>query len=187
MKKRTLYFLLVLCLVFFLFRFFHCRIVFTYGGSMEPTYTSGDLLLVTKLMTEPQPGEAVLIEHQGTLMVKRICAVSGQQARTPAVPGEDGRITVGTNTITGVTTFPQSGDAPFSADTHPYWTAHLGTGYCSTYHYWDAGNSTASVPEGMVFLTGDNLATSIDSRYRSFGLIPNEQILGKVLCVIWDR
>lgn len=40
----------------------------------------------------------------------------------------------------------------------------------------------ASVPEGYVFVAGDNL-NSFDSRYEEFGLVPMEKIWGKAIAV----
>lgn len=44
--------------------------------------------------------------------------------------------------------------------------------------YW--GSNT--VPEGYVFVIGDNPNHSYDSRYESFGLVPLEDVWGKVVC-----
>ncbi len=40
--------------------------------------------------------------------------------------------------------------------------------------------SASSVPEGYVFVAGDN-SNSFDSRYEEFGLVPSEKIWGKAL------
>ena len=41
------------------------------------------------------------------------------------------------------------------------------------------------VPEGMMFVLGDNRAISIDSRIRSIGCVDEEQIVGKVVFRAW--
>jgi signal peptidase I len=41
------------------------------------------------------------------------------------------------------------------------------------------------VPEGKVFVMGDQRATSIDSRSKAVGAVDEDQIVGKVLFKAW--
>ena len=41
------------------------------------------------------------------------------------------------------------------------------------------------VPEGMIFVLGDNRAISIDSRIKSIGCVEKDQIVGKVVVRAW--
>ncbi len=41
------------------------------------------------------------------------------------------------------------------------------------------------VPEGMIFVLGDNRVESVDSRMRAIGCVERSQIVGKIVCRVW--
>lgn len=49
----------------------------------------------------------------------------------------------------------------------------------------DASRFPLTVPEGCVFVLGDNRVVSLDSRYAEVGTIPTEKILGKSVVRIY--
>lgn len=155
---------------------FHIAVV--QGDSMLPTLQNEDRLLVCQLLTRPQSGdiivinaeEAVLIAQSGSLytaeglhksIVKRVIAVGGQ---TLDIQSEEGIVYLNgepqeelyTNTIT------QLPDDRNNAFAYPF-----------------------TVPEGFVFVMGDNRDISLDSRYLSVGLVPEEEIEGTVLLRVY--
>ncbi len=155
------------------------RIAIVQGDSMLPALESGDKLLVCQLKNRPVSGEivvidaddAVLVSKSGSLymadglhksIVKRVVAVGGQ---TLDIHSEEGTVYLDgelqelypkelyPNTITQ-TQLPDTGNA-FS---YPF-----------------------TIPEGFVFVMGDNRNISLDSRYINVGLIPEKEIEGTVL------
>lgn len=186
MKKYQIGIVLALCIVALVFQ--HAtglRCIITSGESMEPTYSAGDMLLFTKPFTALRSGDVVLIRHQNILMVKRICAVAGQMALVPAVTGEAGQPTPGNHESDGLSVYPRQSNSsaallPFWTDI--YWSPYLNADSIILYHYW-SDSIDAAVPEGYVFVAGDNLSASYDSRNPEFGLIPTSQILGRLLSI----
>lgn len=129
------------------------------SSSMEKTLLIGDRVLVNKFIyrfQEPQPGDVVVFLAPGqddTDYIKRVVAVQGQ-----TVEVENGRLIVD-----GL------------ARSEPYVNGDVEDGYSST--------APVKVPDGEVFLMGDNRPFSKDSRY--FGTQPTERILGKAFAVYW--
>jgi signal peptidase I len=59
---------------------------------------------------------------------------------------------------------------------------------------WPTGLGTITVPEGMLFVMGDNRANSLDSRYGlgirdpdqgGVGFIPIDSVIGKAFVIVW--
>ncbi len=135
---------------------FCVRIVVVDGHSMEPTLSSGDRLLVQSTFYTPQRGDVVVVDgyiNYGKPLVKRVIAKGGD---TVNIDAQRGVVTVNGEEL----------QEPYIAElTHT------------------AGNMQfpLTVPEGQLFLMGDNRQHSTDSRFTSVGLIDERDILGKVL------
>lgn len=187
---------LLLCGIFLLLGF---RFVITDGSSMLPTYSPGDTLLVGLPMKNPEPGDAVLIEHNGKFLIKRILAVEGDTAIIPteianAVSGNSNSSVVykvGTDEAAGTMTTcyevtEQEDMALQAADVLGLDPAALFPGYWTTYHYWSDPEAPV-IPDGYMFVIGDNPSHSTDSRSQEFGLVPESAIRGYVLYVFRDN
>lgn len=144
--------------VILIFTFF-LRITIVDGPSMEDTLHDGEALLVSDFLYTPNAGDIVIIHqptpHYPDPLVKRIIAVGGQTV--------DIDFDTWTVTVDGVVI-----DEPYIKLTDDQRiTSNL------TY--------PLVVPEGCVFVMGDNRNHSADSRTSLIGMIDVRCILGKVL------
>ncbi len=143
------------------------------GSSMEPTLMPEDRLLVLQMAGAPDCGDIVIIDAQqaalldarnqvyceeglGKSIVKRVIAVGGQELD---IDFEAGIVYVdGTALdepyVNALTTVPKNN----GAFTYPM-----------------------TIPEGYLFVMGDNRGVSKDSRYPDVGLIDEDTIEGRVL------
>lgn len=140
---------------------FLARVITVDGRSMEPTYYNGDRVLVTNLAGSPQQGDIVIVV--GALdepIIKRVIATEGQTVDFDSQSGEvvvDGEILPGSTfgIENGITYVP---DMPGQVLEFPQ-----------------------TVPEGCVFVLGDNRDNSTDSRFQAVGMVDCRNVLGKVV------
>ncbi len=142
-----------LVVITIIFTFFF-RVFDVDGPSMKPTLQHNDKLIVSTVGYKPQKGDIVVISETADLdepIVKRIIAVGGD--------------TVDINFTTGVVTVN---------GTEEDYTNEL------TSQQFDIA-FPITVPEGTVFVLGDNRANSLDSRSTRVGCVDERFIVGKVL------
>ena len=143
---------LVLVLVFSFF----FRIIQVDGESMVPTLENGDKLVVWGAGYEPQRGDVVIVDSYtayGKPLVKRVIAKGGD---TVSIDYATGTVAVNGEVLQ-----------------EDYIAEPTYLGYDVTFPY--------TVPEGTVFVMGDNRNQSLDSRSTYVGCIDERDILGKVL------
>ena len=143
---------LVLVLVFSLF----FRIIQVDGSSMVPTLVNGDKLIVWGAGYTPQRGDVVIVDSYtsyGKPLVKRVIAKGGD---TVSIDYATGTVAVNGEVLQ-----------------EDYIAEPTYLGYDVTFPY--------TVPEGTVFVMGDNRNQSLDSRSTYVGCIDERDILGKVL------
>ena len=137
------------------------RIIEVDGESMMPTLHNRDMLLLQSIGCEPEQGDVVVLSkntfHDGAPIVKRIIAVGGQTVD----------IDYDTNTVyvDGVAldeSYILEPMRPLPAE----YATHI------------------EVPEGSVFVMGDNRNNSTDGRDPRVGVVDQRCILGKALFVL---
>jgi signal peptidase I len=143
--------------IMILFSFFvHPTVV--EGESMENTLLGGDYLLVSDIAYTPQAGDIVVVHnvglrHYNKPIVKRVIATAGQTV--------DIDFSTWTLTVDGVVI------------DEPYIKLTTDQQLTSDWTY------PMQIPEGYIFVMGDNRNHSADSRCRDIGLIDERCVVGK--------
>lgn len=142
---------LVVVTLVFLFCF---RVFNVDGPSMAPTLENGDRVVVSTIGYKPERGDIVVLSSTDGIrkpIVKRIIAVAGDVV--------DINFTSGVVTVNGK-------DETYSEDLT---TQQADIAFPIT------------VPEGTVFVLGDNRDVSLDSRSSRVGCVDQRLIVGKIL------
>jgi len=150
---------------------FNCvaRLTRVDGDSMNHTLRDGEIMLIWSLGYTPEQGDIVVLNKTSTVLpgwpgpraiVKRVIATGGQTV--------DIDYAAGTVYVDG-----QPLDEPYIAEEMymPFSMAMQGT-------HWE-------IPEGSVFVMGDNRNNSTDSRDALLGPIDSDYILGKAVVALW--
>ena len=128
-------------------------------------------MLVWSLGYQPQQGDIVVVNKTtaeflgGKAIVKRVIATGGQTVD----------IDYGTSTVyvDGV------------ALDEPYIREPMGVPYTPSAYDSTGVQTHWEVPEGSIFVMGDNRNKSTDSRDARLGAIDEDYVLGKVVCGLW--
>ena len=131
------------------------------GSSMVPTLHNGDKMLVSGLLYKPKAGDVVVFTKDeydpNKALVKRVIATEGQEINMDFANG-----------IVYI-------------DGEPIAESYINE---LTFNKLDfIGPKT--VPEGCVFVMGDNRNASIDSRKKEIGMLDTRLILGRAYFVVF--
>ena len=159
--------------IFMMISFYVIRPVTVEGTSMVPTLLNQDKLIMLTLCPPVTNGHIVVINDQEAgyftdeaqtqvarrpgyegVLVKRVIATAGQEVN---IDTEAGTVAV---------------DGVQLAESY---IADLTKREDGAFHY------PFTVPEGYIFVMGDNRMASTDSRNPAIALVPKEQVLGTVL------
>lgn len=133
------------------------------GESMLPTLDNGEQVILQSIYTKPQNGDVVVTAQPNPspeiedVLIKRVIATAGQTVKLER--NADG--------------FTYSVYVDEVKLDEPY----IKEPVIRTLDYWEP----VTVPEGYVYVMGDNRNNSSDSRSDDIGMIREEYIMGKVL------
>ena len=173
-------FVIAICVVILIFTF-GVRLCRVEGDSMLQTLHDEEMLLVSNFGYEPKQGDIVVF-HQthenfpslNEAIVKRVIATEGQYVY---VDYETAKVYVSEDDV-----FDESDVIDEDYDFVDNYEGVI------TNPYYAKGKEYL-VPEGCVFVLGDNRNNSLDSRSHEIGMVDTRRVLGKVVLRIapFDR
>lgn len=148
---------------------FLLRTVVVVGKSMNPNFEDADRIIITHVNSNPEKGDVLVLNCQGLkeTIIKRCIGTEGDKV---VINYKDGTVKVNDQEISNDYINGAMVDKPYFFDQR-YAVAD------GVYEY--------NVPEGKVFVMGDNRNNSSDSRYDKVGFIDTDDILGKVVFRIY--
>ena len=149
-----------------LLRFFVIGVYYVPSGSMMDTIQIGDLVLGEKVslsFRDPEPGDVVTFESPlvpSETLVKRVVAVEGQTVELVGGSVYVDGVRLDEPYVDGQPTYSESDYDDAAGVDYPY-----------------------TVPDGMVWVMGDNRTNSKDSRY--FGPVSVDDVTSRAILIYW--
>ena len=153
--RSTMYTLLIVAAFAVILTILILPVLIIEGVSMEETLFDGDIVVALN-NHRYKTGDVIGFYYNNEVLIKRVIATETDWVDID----QDGTVYVNNVRLE-----------------EPYLTEKA-FGECNI-------NLPYQVPEGCCFVLGDHRATSIDSRNRSVGCIPNDKVVGRLLLRIW--
>lgn len=154
--RSTVFGLITVAAVAVLVAVLFLPVLHIYGQSMNGTLDNGDIVISVK-GTQMERGEIIAFYYNNNILVKRVIAGSGEWVDLDA----EGNVYVNQELI----------KEPYLREPKAYGETDIEFPY--------------QVPEGKVFVMGDNREVSIDSRNTAVGCVDGEQIVGHIAFRVW--
>ena len=149
---------LIVCVLMFVFLF---RVIDVKGTSMVPTLHNQDKMLVSGLFYKPKKGDVVVFKKDeydpNKALVKRVIATEGDVIN---IDFDNGIVYINEEPI----------EENYINDLTKTKLDFIGP---------------QTVPEGCVFVMGDNRNMSTDSRKKEIGMVDSRLLIGRVYCVLF--
>ena len=153
--KSTFFSLLVVAAVAVIVAMLFLPVLQLTGSSMEPTLNNDEIVAAFRTANF-KTGDIIAFYFNNNILVKRVIANSGDWVDID----KDGNVTINGTLL----------DEPYLQE-KAFGDCNIALPY--------------QVPEGRVFVMGDNRATSIDSRNTAVGCVSSEMVVGKLLLRVW--
>ena len=154
--KSTVSALLVVAAAAVLISMIFMPVIQVSGDSMKPTLSNGDIILLVKTK-HYSTGELCCVSWQNKLLLKRVIGLPGDNIDID----EKGNVYLNGELL----------DEPYVTE--------KALGECDI-------ELPYTVPEGKLFVMGDQRETSVDSRSSAVGCIDFDQMVGRYLFRIWS-
>lgn len=153
--KSTIAVLLVVAALAVLVATLWMPVLRIYGNSMTPTFRDGQIVVTVKSKNF-KSGDVIAFYHGNKLLIKRFIAGPSQWVNLD----ENGNVYVNSKLL----------NEPY-VESKAFGETDIELPY--------------QVPDKRYFVMGDNRSISIDSRNTTVGCISEDQVVGKVVLIIW--
>ncbi len=167
----------ILCVLLFVLA---ARVIDVVGPSMLPTLEEGDKIIITRLAGDYEQGDIVVLkakEFKKEPIVKRIVATGGQKL---TIDFAAGTLSVDGKVMNEPYILERTIDRYDVMDPLYYDTYGIEPETDVT-----KDSVTVTVPEGQLFVMGDNRNNSSDSRVAAIGYVDERDVMGKVVFRIY--